>query len=121
MDPLPEKVTIGTLVERIEGIVRLQQERHNNVTEQISDLEEDFETFETKVDKEIEETNEKIGALELHISEKFGALELAAVTAERRIQTENEKNRISRNRWMIGTVLTVATAALGLIVDLLKG
>lgn len=107
---MPEKVTNEALAERLKGVDQMALQRHETLEKCVEDLEGDFKTLDQRVD-----------GLELLMTQKFGDMETARVEGERRILTENEKNRISRNRWVIGTMGTGAIAAIGWVIDLLKG
>ena len=111
------KVLLDAIEKSIERERQVTSDTFASVRREIADAVEDQNKIEEKVDEQQTEINQ----LRLDIEEKFGQLERAQFEAERRVQTDNERQRVSRNRWIIGTVIATGVSVIGLILDLLKG
>lgn len=124
MNPLPERLTLSALKVHLDAIERsieretqVISDRFTGVDRTISD---NLEAL-NKVDNKVDEQDDAINQLRLDMEQKFGLMERAQFEAERRVRTEAEQQRLSRNRWIVGTVIATGVSVIGLILDLLKG
>ena len=121
---MPERLTLSALKVHLDAIERsieretqVISDRFTGVDRTISD---NLEAL-NKVDNKVDEQDDAINQLRLDMEQKFGLMERAQFEAERRVRTEAEQQRLSRNRWIVGTVIATGVSVIGLILDLLKG
>lgn len=107
---MPEKVSPDVLEERIKSV----DEKYGRM---LGNVEKDIQDLEGKVDGQTNAFNQ----LKLDLIDEMSDIRLAQEQGERRVMTDIEKARVSRNRWIIGTAFASVIGVLGLIVDILKG
>ena len=117
---LSEQLTPQVLEERLKASREL-------LNEKIGNLDEKYDRWNTSLVEEIdevkaclEESDSKIDKFESDFNQKVNDIKLAQEQGKVAMLQEADKQRISRTRWMIGTVIAVLSLGVSVIMDILK-
>lgn len=120
MRKLPERLTPQTLDERLKGARELFEERFEHLDEKYdrwhSSTTDDIDALKD----ELRAVDDKVDAVEKKIDKELAAIQLAQEQGKVAMLQEADKQRISRTRWMIGTVIAVLSLGVSIIMDILK-
>lgn len=120
MRKLPDRLTPQTFEERLKSTRELFDERlesldekydrwHSSTTDDIDEVKEDLDTVRDRVE-----------AVEKQLAQEVSDIKLAQERGKVAMLQEADKQRISRTRWMIGTVIAVLSLGVSIIMDILK-
>lgn len=118
---MPEKVSPGVLEERINNLVRSAEAETKRIDQKIYELDRKYERINENVEEDLEKMADNFSDLKIEMINEMSDIRIAQEQGERRVMTDIEKSRISRNRWIIGTAFASVIGVLGLILDILKG
>lgn len=117
---LSEQLTPQVLEERLRSSQSL-------LAEKLENLDEKYDRWNTSLGEEIDEVNaclketdERIDKFETDFNQKVNDIKLAQEQGKVAMLQEADKQRISRTRWMIGTVIAVLSLGVSVIMDILK-
>ena len=125
-----QPLTPDVLDERVKASRELLEEKINNLDEKVEDkmktfdgklkeLDDKYDRWATMIDDDIEKTSLRQKTFEDEMKDTLHEIELAQEVGERMVLEEAEKSRITKNRWLIGTVLAIVTLGFTIISEIL--
>lgn len=124
---LSEQLTPQVFEERLKASRELYEEKFENFDEKLESLDEKYDRWNASLSGEVEdvkeclkETDKRIDDFERSFNKDVSDIKLAQEQGKVAMLVEADKQRVSRTRWMIGTVIAVLSLGVSIIMDILK-
>lgn len=120
MRKLPERLTPQTLEERLKAARELFEERFENLDEKYDRWHSSTTGDLDGLREELGKVRDRVGDVEKKLAQEVSDIKIAQEQGKVAMLQEADKQRISRTRWMIGTVIAVLSLGVSIIMDILK-